>query len=90
MLLEFKEYSWKPLSSFIHGGIHAIGRNREGYPLPLLLQLLKASNGVTMMTAMLLVILSNNPTFKGKIPTIQREFAGCLPNTAKETASDQT
>ena len=24
MLLEFKEYSWKPLSSFVHGGIHAI------------------------------------------------------------------
>ncbi|MFK5953111.1 MAG: hypothetical protein QM498_08635, partial [Desulfobacterium sp.] len=23
-LLEFKEYSWKPLSSYIHGGIHAI------------------------------------------------------------------
>ncbi len=29
MLLEFKEYSWKPLSSFIHGGIHAINRHSK-------------------------------------------------------------
>ena len=26
-LLEFSEYSWKPLSSYIHGGIHAVQRN---------------------------------------------------------------
>ena len=31
-LLEFKEYSWKPLSSFVHGGIHAIARHSRGYP----------------------------------------------------------
>jgi hypothetical protein len=23
-ILEFKEYSWKPLSSYIHGGLHVI------------------------------------------------------------------
>lgn len=80
MLLEFKEYSWKPLSSYIHGGIHAIDRNRRGYPQPLLLQLLKASNGISTMAAMLLVILSNNPTHKGKLPAIQVEFADCLPS----------
>lgn len=34
MLREFKEYSWKPLSSFIHGGLHAIHRHSKGYPLP--------------------------------------------------------
>jgi hypothetical protein len=80
MLLEFKEYSWKPLSSFIHGGIHAIDRNRRGYPLPQLFQLLKASNGISTMAAMLLVILSNNPIHKGKLPAIQIEFADCLPD----------
>ena len=79
-LLEIKEYSWKPLSSFIHGGIHAIDRNRRGYPLPLLLQLLKNSNGISTMAAMLLVILSNNPSHKGKLPAIQLEFADCLPD----------
>nr|WP_320011325.1 hypothetical protein [uncultured Desulfobulbus sp.] len=33
-LIEFKEYQWKPLSSFVHGGIHAINRHSTGYPIP--------------------------------------------------------
>ena len=41
MLIEFEEYSWKPLSSFVHGGIHAINRHSKGYPPQLLYQLLK-------------------------------------------------
>lgn len=80
MLHEFKEYSWKPLSSFVHGGIHAISRHSKGYPRPLLVQLLKASNGVSAMAAMLLVILSGDPRQQGKLPAIQRAFADCLPD----------
>ena len=79
MLLEFKEYSWKPLSSFIHGGIHAINRHSKGYPPPLLLQLLKISNGVSTMVGMLLVILAQDFMQQGKIPAIQSEFLDCLP-----------
>lgn len=79
MLHEFKEYSWKPLSSFVHGGIHAIHRHGKGYPEPLLEQVIRASNGVSVMTGMLIVILSNNPVLKGVIPTIQREYGACLP-----------
>jgi len=79
LLYEFKEYSWKPLSSYIHGGIHAIHRHSKGYPIPLLHQLLKASNGVSIMAGMLLVILSGDRRQSGKIPAIQREFADCLP-----------
>lgn len=79
MLLEFKQYSWKPLSSFIHGGIHAINRHSKGYPVPLLDQALRASNGVSLMVGMLLVILSGDPAQRGKIPTLQLEFGDCLP-----------
>jgi hypothetical protein len=81
MLLEFKEYSWKPLSSFIHGGIHAIHRHSKGYPLPLLEQMVRISNGVSVMVGMLLVILHGGGEQRGKIPKIQREFADCLPDT---------
>ncbi|MEH6348420.1 MAG: hypothetical protein V7785_25240 [Bermanella sp.] len=28
-VLEFKEYSWKPLNSYVHGGLHAIDRHSE-------------------------------------------------------------
>lgn len=81
MLHEFKEYSWKPLSSFVHGGIHAINRHGNGYPVLLLEQAIRASNGLIIMTGMLLVILSRNPVLKGVIPTIQRKYESCLPST---------
>lgn len=86
MLREFKLYSWKPLSSFIHGGIHAIDRHSKGYPVALLEQALKASNGVSVMVGMLLVILSGDARQRGKIPRVQMEFADCLP-THKENGS---
>lgn len=79
MLHEFREYSWKPLSSFVHGGIHAINRHSKGYPIVLIEQAIRVSNGVVIMTGMLLVILSSNPVLKGVIPTIQREYEDCLP-----------
>lgn len=84
MLLEFKEYSWKPLSSFIHGGIHAIHRHSKGYPLPLLEQMVRISNGVSVMVGMLLVILHGGGEQRGKMPRIQREFADCLPDTKSQ------
>jgi hypothetical protein len=80
LLLEFKEYSWKSLSSYVHGGIHAVSRHSKGYPIPLLHQLLKVSNGVSIMVGMLLAILSGDVTQIGKIPVIQREFLDCLPD----------
>lgn len=81
MLLEFREYSWKPLSSFVHGGIHAIHRHSKGYPLPLLEQMVRISNGVSVMVGMLLVILHGGGEQRGKMPKLQREFADCLPET---------
>jgi len=83
LLYEFKEYSWKPLSSYVHGGIHAINRHSRGYPLPLLIQSLKASNGMSLMVGMLLVILSGDTRQTGKIPSIQREFEDCVPEFKK-------
>ncbi len=79
MLQEFKQYSWKPLSSFIHGGIHAINRHSKGYPVPLLEQALRASNGVSLMVGNLLVILSGDPAQSGKISRLQMQFCDCLP-----------
>lgn len=85
MLLEFKAYSWKPLSSFVHGGIHAIHRHSKGYPLPQLAQMVRISNGVSTMVGMLLVILHGGGEQRGKIPRIQKEFADCLPDTKKSS-----
>lgn len=79
-LNEFKQYSWKALSSYVHGGIHAISRHSKGYPVEQLIQLLKTSNGLLIMAGMLLVILSGDANQKGKIPSIQMKFKDCLPD----------
>ena len=85
-ILEFKEYSWKPLSSFIHGGIHAVHRHSKGYPAPLLVQLLKASNGLSTMVGMLVVILSGDKSQSGKITKIQADYSDCLPGLKLENS----
>ena len=79
MLNEFREHQWKPLSSFVHGGLHAIHRHDTGYPVVLLLQVVKSSNGLLIMAAMMLVILHGGKDQRGKIPAIEKEFDDCLP-----------
>lgn len=79
MLNEFREHQWKPLSSFVHGGLHAIHRHDTGYPVELLLQVVKSSNGLLIMAAMTLVILHGGKDQRGRIPAIQREFEDCMP-----------
>jgi hypothetical protein len=86
-LREFKEYSWKPLSSYIHGGIHAISRRSKGYPKPLLEQAVRSSNGLLLMTGMNLVILSGDSSHSGKVAAIQKRFADCCPNLRADGAS---
>jgi len=82
-LLEFKEYSWKPLSSFVHGGIHAISRHSKGYPVALLEQTLKASNGVNGMTGYFLAILTGNSKLAKDFHNSFYEYKDCLPEYKK-------
>lgn len=79
LLNDFREHQWKPLNSFVHGGLHAIHRHSAGYPVLLLLQVVRSSNGLLMMTAMLLVILHGGGDHRDRMPAIQQEFADCLP-----------
>lgn len=79
-LLEFKEYSWKPLSSYIHGGIHVIDRHSKGYPVKILRQALKASNGVNGMAGYFLAILTGNPELAKSFHNTFVEFKDCLPD----------
>lgn len=85
-LVGFKENSWKPLSSYVHGGIHALQRHSKGYPVVLLVDTLKASNALSTMAAMHSIILSFDPSFAGQMRTIQISFRDCLP--PEKTAND--
>lgn len=79
MVRDFRDASWKPLCSFVHGGFHALHRHGGGYPLQLVDQVLRISNGLSVMVGMLLVILAGGPSQDGRMPKIQKEFQDCLP-----------
>lgn len=81
-LSEFKEYSWKALSSFVHVGLHPLTRTVEGYPALLVEQMVRQSNALALMATMLLTILSGDPTQQGKVAKLQAEFMNCCPNRA--------
>lgn len=78
LLMEFKENSWRPMSSYVHGGAHAINRHSEGYPTRHLIQVLKASNGISVMAGSLLVVLSGEQLLMKRIREIQNAFSDCL------------
>ncbi|EJL6927698.1 hypothetical protein NMT03_003783 [Vibrio alginolyticus] len=79
-ILEFKEYSWKPLSSYVHGGLHAIERHSKGYPIPLLEQVLKNSNGVNGLVAVLGAILTGQVQLTQDVYDSFQEYSDCFQN----------
>lgn len=77
-ILEFKEYSWKPLSSYVHGGLHAIERHSKGYPIPLLEQVLKNSNGVNGLVAVFGAILTGQVQLTQDVYESFQEYSDCF------------
>lgn len=77
-ILEFKEYSWKPLSSYVHGGLHAIDRHSKGYPVQILEQALKASNGVNGLVAVFGSILTGQPQLTKEVYKSFDKFSECF------------
>lgn len=79
MLNQFKEITAAALNSFVHGGIHAIKRHSEGYPVPLLIQVLRNSNGLLTITGMMFATLAGDQELMRKMSQIQAPFRECLP-----------
>lgn len=79
MLSDFRDVQIKALNSFVHGGIHPLHRQSQGYPLPLILQVVQSANALATMSAMTLAILSGDETVTKSMRHIQRGFEDCLP-----------
>lgn len=77
-LSEFKTYSGKALNSFVHGGIHAVSRKIEGYPIALLLQAIKSSNNLISMSSMGLTELLGDYKLSLQVAEISKRYAECL------------
>ncbi len=79
MLAHFRDVQLKALNSFVHGGIHSLKRHTDGFPNPLVVQIVCSSNALSTMAAMTLAILSGDAAIRKTMSRIQREFADCLP-----------
>lgn len=83
MLTQFKNVSWHAMNSFVHGGIHALRRSADGFPVQLALQVLRNSNGFSTMTGMTMAVLTGDESVARHMSKIQPDFADCLPDLLK-------
>lgn len=78
-LNDFKYSSWKPLSSFVHGGLHAVNRHGRGFPSELVCMQVRHSNGLIAIAGNLLLIIAGVPANSGLMSQIYEDFEDCLP-----------
>ncbi|MBD3668598.1 MAG: hypothetical protein HUJ16_11585 [Kangiella sp.] len=80
-LIRFKDNSWKALNSYAHAGLHPIKRHHEGYPLGLLHDVLRNTNGLAVMSYMQAVVLSGQQPLQRTILDIAVKHSECMPPT---------
>lgn len=78
-LIRFKDNSWKALNSYAHGGLHPIKRHHEGYPIGLLHDVLRNTNGLAVMSYMQAVVLSGKQSLQRTILDIAEKHSQCMP-----------
>lgn len=78
-LLSFKENNAATLNSYVHAGIHALQRQDQVYPAPLIVGALRNCNGLMVMTAMMLAILTGRQPLVYAVSQLQATFVDDLP-----------
>ncbi len=78
-LQAFKDNNAATLNSFVHGGIHALQRQAQGYPVALIVGALRNCNGLMAMTAMMLAVLTGRQALVHVVSQLQATFTGDLP-----------
>lgn len=78
-LKSFRTHSWSALNSFVHSGVHAISRHRDGLPLQLTQGALRSSNGLCLLAAMQCAVATGSQDLVHRVGLAQRTFEDCLP-----------
>jgi hypothetical protein len=78
-LSRFKDNSWKALNSYAHAGIHPLRRHQEGYPLPLLQDVLRNANGLAVTSCMQAVVLRGQQPLQRPLLDIAAKHQACMP-----------
>ena len=77
-LVELKAYAWSSMNSFVHAGVHALSRSRDGFPTPLAINVIRMSNNMSMMAGQHLAILTGIPDLQKEVLRLNETYAGCL------------
>lgn len=78
-LTRFKDNSWKALNSYAHAGIHPIRRHHDGYPLKLIHDVLRNTNGLAVMSCMHAVMLSGQQPLQRTLMELAGKRSECMP-----------
>ena len=79
MLNALKETGWGPLNSYVHSGIHPVLQHHLGYPPEYAIQVLRNSNGLSGMAAMLMAMLTDDVDTVMAVRNAQLAHLDCLP-----------
>jgi len=77
-LSDFKLYSSQALNSFVHTGIHAIARKKEGFYSGMVISVLRQSNNLFQMASLALSIDSGNEVLMMDLVNTTKKFPDCL------------
>jgi len=77
-LIELKVHAWSSLNSFVHAGVHALSRSRDGFPTSLAINVIRMSNNMSMMAGQHLAILTGIPDLQKEVLRLNETYAGCL------------
>lgn len=77
-LIELRVHAWAPLNSFVHAGVHAMSRSRDGFPAPLAINVIRMSNNLSMMAGQHLAVLTGIPDLQKEVLRLDEIFAECL------------
>lgn len=78
MLQAFRENSWKAVNSFVHAGLHALSRKRTGFPIPLLMTVVRQSNNLSHIAALLIPESQRNQDLELAIVGLHQQYGDCL------------
>ncbi|QWF69688.1 hypothetical protein KEF85_09900 [Methylomonas paludis] len=78
-LNRFKKNSWKALNSYAHAGIHPIRRHHEGYPVHLIHDVTRNTNGLATVCAMQAAVLSGLQPLQKQVLELAASYPNCMP-----------
>lgn len=67
------------LNSYVHSGIHPVARHHRGYPTHLLIDTLKSSNGIVMLTLLVMGELTQDEVYVNVASGLYEKYEDCMP-----------